>query len=66
MGKVELNLLWGVSENGTGNRRVKVTKADVIFMELLNNETGCCVKLSVICPNVPKIKDLLYQLKMSE
>lgn len=52
--KAELNLLWGVSENRIRNQRVEVTEADIIFMELSNNETGCYVKLLVICPKVRK------------
>ena len=30
------------------------TEAVVIFLELSNSETGCCVNFSYICPNVPK------------
>lgn len=45
MGKDELNLLSGVSENRTGSHRVKGTEVDITFLELLHNETGCCVKL---------------------
>lgn len=54
MGKAELNWLWDVSEDRTGNQSVAVTEAVVTFLELSNNETGCCVNFSFICPNVPK------------
>ena len=51
--------------NRTGNQRVEVTEAAVIFMDLSNNETGRYLKLLLICPNVPQ-RDWLHQLRMPQ